>query len=169
MSEENHKVAEKVTIRRERSDLIGKLFKATPFPIYLLENGKFAAQRGEEWVIAGTLRGLEKICAERRKAVKLFSFQLGDPEPKVIDAAELRGNKVVARDGGRVYWPWSDMFPYDAKVIKELQAVSDEYNKILDARKQEDEKFEKRWDKITDRLERVSKYDLNELVAEKGV
>lgn len=61
-------IAKIARIERDRTDLVGTLIREEPFPIYLFENNKFGARKGEEWILTGTIKTLEKKMASERKA-----------------------------------------------------------------------------------------------------
>lgn len=143
--------------------LRGELFREGKCPIYILQDGRFAAYWGGKWQIKKTLESLEKVIRSERKSVKVFTaeetYSFHDCAPQVVDIVALDGHWLVDKDGKRHRVRWSSLYAFDEKLVTELKA--------LDAERVEAEKdLRERFKKLIKKAKRLFDEDLEEQLKE---
>lgn len=102
----------------------GMLIRDGKHPVYLMADGKFAVEFGGGWKFRTTIAAIDKLCGDKRKAVKIFTagrYQVNHHcDPEVVEASDMQQSQIKDRDGKRVYKSYSTYFLFDADAVAKL-------------------------------------------------
>jgi hypothetical protein len=131
------------------------------YPVYLLDDGRFAVDYGGKWVIKPTMRSIDNLL-KIRKSIKLFQFgsiyHISSRDVRVVDVADMSGNKVIDKDGKKHYEGYNGWHVYDEKIVTALLDLA-ERARVAQV------SFEKEFTKIIKKAKRVHKHDFAVVLA----
>lgn len=118
-----------------RENKAAKLFRDGKFPVYLLDDGRFAVYWGSKWVIKPSLKAIDGVIGKGRKSVRVF--QCSEPNtyyfvgPEVLEIAALTSDrKYIDKDGKQRYRSYGNMYRYDEALIAALNDLEKRRAKV---------------------------------------
>ena len=100
------------------------LFRNGKYPVYVLQDGRFAVMWERSWRIRGTLKALDNFIAQPRKSIRLMRYHhstsIIHSEVQTVDAIEVTFDKIVDLGGKSHRHGWGDWFVYDADLAAQF-------------------------------------------------
>lgn len=123
------------------------LFRDGKNPVYVLDDGRFAAAWGSRWIVKATLRAIDKVLDTVRKTVSLLCTRSPDGyancTPKVLEVTEFATTRLIDKDGKILLLSEGDWYLNDspdrvaqltalaARVAADRDAWLEEYLRIM--------------------------------------
>ncbi len=113
----------------------GKLFRdaGDGFPVYLLDDGRFAVWLSSRWVVKSSVKAIEGALAKGAPVLRVFqvddgiSFRSRDVTKRMLTG--ILENQVVDENGKKQYKGYGHYYVHDDAIVAKLKDLTDRIEK----------------------------------------
>jgi len=115
-----------------------KLFRESNPPVYLLPDGRFAAQHNGQWVAKDSIKALDKVTSAT--AVVVRAVDLANPFTTPIDIVAYPEKGPITKAGVK-YGRWNTWYVFDETLVAKAKDLAERREKAEEAFGAEKEKI----------------------------